>query len=115
MEKRQANVGLSLLALHRCITRGIDVSTSNSRLFAAQGFPDTRTREGFINYIRSLGIVLLAHHLVEDEVGFPRLKTQIPEAPYNNLTAQHMQIQSMISEIEQIADRLEGDSFDSHM
>lgn len=101
MEDSYSNVGVSLLQIHRCITRGIATSISFSQTFRVNGFPDSDAHDGFINYLNSLLSILDAHHLLEDEILFPRLKDVFPEAPFDLLTFHHKIICPFIQEIQQ--------------
>ena len=106
LEDQHSNVGVSLLQMHRCITRGIATSVLSSQIFHARGFPDIDAHDGFINYLRSLVSVLDAHHLLEDEILFPCFKGVIPEAPYDLLTFHHKIIIPFIEEIQQITNQV---------
>jgi hemerythrin-like domain-containing protein len=97
-ELYQPNVATSLILIHRILTRGIDVSTNNCRVFTQDGFPDTTIEGGYVDYVRSLMSLLHAHHLTEENQAFPYFKELIPDAPYDELFAEHQLIAAIISE-----------------
>jgi hemerythrin-like domain-containing protein len=104
-ETHRTNIGQSLLCIHRCITRGIEVSSERSREYARSGYPDEATRGGFASYVRSLATVLDAHHLAEDELAFPTFKSIFPQVPYQALMDDHRKITALITTINQVLDR----------
>ena len=53
-EAPKPNVGTELVRIHRVITRGLQVSIAYSQSFAAEGYPDAATQEGFATYVASL-------------------------------------------------------------
>ncbi len=101
----RTNIGVTLLCIHKCVTRGVEVSMRNSRKFEETGFPDQVTRMGFTSYVGSLASVLHAHHLSEDEVAFPYFKEKYPQAPYDTLAETHRQIVPILKGIEAALDR----------
>ena len=96
------NIGSDLNLIHLIITRGLAVSIDFSDQYLKKGFPDSSTKDGFINYVNSLVTVLDAHHRLEDEIAFPGLKEKIPAAPYDLLEKQHEEIVTILSEIKNI-------------
>ena len=104
------NVALDLLRIHSIITRGLDVATEKSQVFARQGFPDASTWEGFICYARSLVSVLQAHHLTENELVFPYLRAKLPDAPYDLLIAQHRELVNILDEVKVAIEEVAADA-----
>ena len=96
------NIGSDLNLIHLIITRGLAVSIDFSDQYLRKGFPDSSTKDGFINYVNSLVTVLDAHHRLEDELAFPGLKEKIPNAPYDLLEKQHEEIVNILLEIKKI-------------
>lgn len=96
------NIGSDLNLIHLIITRGLAVSIDFSDQYLRKGFPDSSTKDGFINYVNSLVTVLDAHHRLEDELAFPGLKEKIPNAPYDLLEKQHEEIVNILLEIKNI-------------
>jgi len=92
----QPDPAQDLVRIHRVITRGLSVGTENCDKFRRQGFVDNEVRQGFATYIKSLLIVLDAHHRGEDEVVFPALKPILPSMPYDRLAADHKQIEHLL-------------------
>ena len=77
-----------MVRVHNAITRGLDVSSERSAAFVQEGYPDAATQEGLVTYVRTLAWVLNAHHLSEDHVAFPFLRSKLPDAPYDELVAE---------------------------
>jgi hypothetical protein len=72
------------------------------------GFPDPGIRLGYADYIRSLAIVLDAHHLGEDEVAFPALQKVLPLAPYKHLAATHQEVVVLLAALNQAVAGMAG-------
>ena len=98
-EMKAPNVALDLLRIHSIITRGLNVATEKSQVFAQDGFLESSTQEGFVCYARSFISVLHAHHLTENELGFPYLREKLPDAPYDLLIAQHQELVHILEQI----------------
>src|SRR5512140_3733851 len=81
-----------LARIHKVITRGIKTSIEKSEEYSSMGFPSPVMKEGYVKYVNSLGVVLKAHHLGEDEVLFPVLQKKLPQAPYERLGQVHREI-----------------------
>ncbi len=96
---RQVRLGADLVLIHQCISRGIHVSRLYSNVFRQGGFPNSRIRQGFADYVRSLSSVLHAHHRGEDELAFPLFRAKFPEAPCDRLTAEHRMILPLLEEV----------------
>jgi hemerythrin-like domain-containing protein len=94
------NLANSLLWIHQVITRGLGVCAQNSESFASHGFPDASLKTGFLDYTRSLASVLGGHHLTEDDLAFPYLRTVLPDAPYTDLAADHHAMEPLLVQIE---------------
>jgi hypothetical protein len=98
-EKPPPNLGAGLLAIHRVLTRGIAVARENGEVYAATGFPDDKTAEGYFRYVLALGSVMHGHHASEDEIAFPFLRDRLPDAPYDELAADHLTIHAVLDDI----------------
>lgn len=109
MTSTKANIWFDLLCIHHAITRGLGIVIEYADKFSDRGFPDSETREGFLNYLRSLASIIREHHQVEDELAFPRLRTKIPDEPYETLTMQHGSIAPLVSQLNAVADLIEAD------
>jgi hemerythrin-like domain-containing protein len=107
-ESTAPNVALDLLRIHAIITRGLTVATEKSQVFAQAGPPDASTLAGFTCYARSLASVLHGHHLTEDELAFPYLRTKVPDAPYDLLTAQHQELAALVDQTRTAIDDVEA-------
>jgi hemerythrin-like domain-containing protein len=94
------NIGAVMVRIHKAITRGLDVSGEHSAAFVLEGYPDAATQEGFVTYVRTLEGVLNAHHLGEDHVVFPYLRSKLPDAPYDELLAEHREMEEILEELQ---------------
>ncbi len=93
------NIGEALLRIHVILSRGLEVITGQSQIFAQQGCPDRPTYEGFMSYIHSFVSVLDAHHKTEEQVAFPYFRDTFPDGPYDLLIAQHRTLVSILDQI----------------
>ena len=109
-EMSKPNVGADLRRIHAIVTRGLEVSIERSRAFAAQGYPDTATREGFVSYVRALASVLHGHHLTEDEVAFPFFQEKLPGAPFDEWSADHRRMELILEEIQAAIERVAAEA-----
>jgi hemerythrin-like domain-containing protein len=99
-----------LARIHRVITRGLEVGARHAAQYAERGFPDARTRQGFLDYVQSLTAVLNAHHLGEDEIGFPALRLKLPGAPYDRLATEHQEIVRLLGQVNSAMDALAAET-----
>jgi hemerythrin-like domain-containing protein len=103
----ESYLGFSLTAIHNVITRALEVSSERAREFAERGFRDGEEQTGFLNYVRTLALVLEGHHLTEDDIAFPYLRDKLPEAPFDLLMAQHQMMIPVLDEIRSAVERCE--------
>jgi hemerythrin-like domain-containing protein len=103
-EKPQPNIGVDLLRIHRVITRGLAVSQEYCQSFVEGGFPDDATREGFWRYCHGLEAIAHAHHEAEDDLFFPYLRERVPDADFDELTAEHQEMQTILDEMQAARD-----------
>ena len=93
------NIAVGLLSLHKVVSRGLDVSITNSRRFQKSGFPDGSTQNGFLNYVQALTSILHGHHSTEDELAFPYFRDLLPKMPIVSLISQHQEMIPMIESV----------------
>lgn len=86
-----------MVTFHNIITRGLAVSLRNA---GQQNSALEDNRSGFSDYVHSLASLLYSHHLTEDELVFPYMKTVLPEAPYDKLSSDHKLLKPMIETLE---------------
>ena len=98
-EKPKPNIGLDLLRIHRVITRGLAVAHENCQAFAAGGFPDDTTREGFWKYCQGLEANAHGHHMTEDDLFFPTLQERMPDTDFDVLMAEHQEMHDILTEM----------------
>jgi len=90
------NFARAIVVFHWIITRGLAVCMEN----AGRGNPTLEdNRSGFSDYVHSLASLLHAHHLAEDELIFPYLKTVLPEGPFDKLSSDHKLMEPMHEEL----------------
>lgn len=102
------NLAQDLLRIHKVITRGLNIGTTRGSGFLANGFTSEELQQGFTKYLQSLGSVLEAHHLAEDEVAFPALKIKLPAAPYERLAADHKKIEAALNPMRESTNEVSG-------
>ena len=95
-EQMPPNVGEDILRIHRVLTRSLTVSIQ----FLQQAEQPDNLHHGFTLYLRALSALLHAHHLGEDEIGFPFWRTKSPFAPLNNLIRDHLRMMPLLEKIE---------------
>jgi len=98
------NLGANLMRVHRAVTRALDVAIEGGQQAAAQGWPDESTREGYVNYVRSLISFLRGHHLGEDDLIFPYFQDKLPDVPYERLAREHYALEELLVRLEGILD-----------
>jgi hemerythrin-like domain-containing protein len=98
-EKTKPNIGQDLQRIHRVITRGLAVAQENCRTFAASGFPDDATREGFWKYCQGLEANAHGHHMTEDDIFFPYLKERMPDTDFDELMAEHQEMHGILADM----------------
>ena len=86
----------SFIRIHKVITRGLRVGLSRGRGFASHGFPEGSVRQGFADYLQCLITVLTSHHLAEDGLIFPFLRSKHLSAPYGRLSANHVSMGKLV-------------------
>ncbi len=95
------------LTIHKVISRSINTSVENIRIFIDSGFPDEQTRQGFLNFIRLTGLMLDSHHLTEDDIGFPYFEKDLPNTHFEWLHEDHNLITGFLKELTPIMDIFE--------
>jgi hemerythrin-like domain-containing protein len=97
MMDTQPNVGTDLVRIHKVVTRALGVLLLN--VFD----PNTggKHRAGFLSYVRSLTILLHAHHSGEDELAFPFWKIRFPSGPFEELSGHHRQMVLYLERMEE--------------
>lgn len=100
--------------IHKVITRGLSIGTAGGDEFRQDGFPDPAVKKGYVDYVQTLGMVLEAHHLSEEEIVFPIFVEKMVIAPYERLTADHREISRLVGSLRRGAGDVaaEGDTDD---
>ena len=101
---------ISLVLIHRTISRGLEVGGQYAERFARQGYPDQEVGAGFALYLSTLVGVLYQHHSAEDEVAFPFLRDKLPDLPFEDLIAEHEQMEAILEDMALILDGLRGEA-----
>jgi hemerythrin-like domain-containing protein len=100
MDSNTPNIGVLMVHIHNAVTRGLDVAIERSAAFIKDGYPDAKTQDSFITYARTLGLLINAHHLTEDNVVFPYLRLKLPKAPFKKLSADHKKMDGLLKDIQ---------------
>jgi hemerythrin-like domain-containing protein len=96
----------TLATVHKVITRGLEVTRTQSQSFAEEGF-DPSVQSGFISYARTFVNFTHAHHDTEDVLIFPYAQEKMPETSFDLLIAQHREIATLLDEMNAAIDELE--------
>ena len=92
------NVGVTLITVHKIITRALHVSADSARGLGKYNQPERSIYKGFVDYTYCTLIFLDGHHLLEDELVFPYFRPRIRDAPYVELISQHQKIAQLITD-----------------
>lgn len=92
-EPKTPTIAGDLNRIHLVITRALDILIEQSSI-------SDSVSTGSIDYLESFVSLLHSHHMVEDELIFPYLKTKITDAPFDLMEAQHQQMLPVLDEIE---------------
>ena len=101
---------ITLILIHRVISRGLEVCIRQTETFARGGYPDPATGAGFALYLRTLAGTLHIHHSAEDEIAFPFLREKLPDLPIDVLIAEHARMAAILEEVAPGLDRLRGEA-----
>lgn len=109
-DPRDSDAPITLILIHRVVSRGLELGTRYTEAFAREGYPDVATGVGFALYLRMLAGALHVHHSAEDEIAFPFLRTRFPDLPLDTLTAEHEQMAAILEEMVPTLDQLRGEA-----
>jgi hemerythrin-like domain-containing protein len=99
MDENQGDIGTDIIRFHRIITRSLEILIQNVNRFLEIRAIDEQKQEGFLKYIQTFSTVMDAHHVLENEKIFPYFKDKLPDAPYDQLMAQHKGVEVLLSQI----------------
>jgi hemerythrin-like domain-containing protein len=109
-ETQGSDLPVTLVLIHRVLTRGLDVGLRYTEEFTREGYPDPATGAGLALYLQMLAGALYLHHSAEDQIGFPLLREKLPDVPVDRLTAEHEQMAAILEELAPILDRMRGEA-----
>jgi hemerythrin-like domain-containing protein len=109
-ETQGSDPPITLVLIHRVLTRGLDVGLHYTEEFARDGYPDQATGAGLALYLQMLAGGLHIHHSAEDQIAFPFLRDKLPDLPFDRLIAEHEQMTAILEELAPILERLRGDA-----
>ncbi len=109
METKGADAPITLILIHRVITRGLEVCIKYTETFAREGYPDSRTGAGFALYLQMLANGLHQHHSAEDKIAFPFLREKLPNLPLEHLSDEHVKMADILEEMSPILSQLGGE------
>ncbi|MCD8498571.1 MAG: hypothetical protein LRY35_00820 [Clostridiales bacterium] len=100
------NIGTAMILIHHAITRGLDVSKKQSIIFQQSGYPNTEIRDGYITYVRVWGRSLALTILAKIKVAFSYLKSILPDAPFDQLFSEHLEMDVILKELQTAVETL---------
>ena len=96
------NIGTSNLQVHDAITRALELTQMKCLEFSKPSAEsDPSAQSGFILFVSTMGMVINAHHLGEDDVIFPHLMPSLIHAPFGELSAEHKIIDVILIKLRQ--------------
>jgi hemerythrin-like domain-containing protein len=101
-QQAKPNVGATLLVVHAVITRGLEVAWDNTKKQTT--VPPGDARQGYADYLHALSSTLHGHHLTEDDLVFPYFKKLLPDAPFEQLSADHKKMEPSIRSLDEGGD-----------
>lgn len=108
------NIGSSMLLVHDAITRSLKLTQTKCLEFTQPtGEPDKSNHDSFMLYVRTMGMVIKAHHISEDDLIFPRLRTTLTHAPFDELSADHKKVDVVLAKLHQTVEVPERDLYSS--
>ena len=108
-EQKKPDAAAELRRIHGMITQALDGALERSEHFAQAGFPDARTRQALVGYVGCFGGMLHAHHVSEDEFVFPYIRDWMPDAPFDDLVAEHREMEPLLGDLRSACGALAGD------
>jgi hypothetical protein len=96
------------LTFHKIISRGVDIPSDRIDLFNQEDYPDEQTREGYLNYVEALAVLLDSHHKTEDDIAFPYFQDTLPDTHFIWLHQDHDLITGFLEEGAPILDHLKN-------
>ena len=109
-EAKNSDAPITLVLIHRVLSRSLEVGIRYTEAFAREGYPDPATGAGLALYLRTLAGTLHIHHSAEDEVAFPLLREKFPELSLDILIAEHVQMAAILEEMAPAVDQLQGEA-----
>ena len=108
------NIGTSSLQVHDAITRSLTLTQKKCQEFSQPSAePDPATRGSFILFASTMGMVINAHHLGEDDVIFAQLRKYLTHAPFDQLSAEHKVIDVVLTKLRQTVETPAQDLYSS--
>lgn len=108
------NIGATMIRLHAAITRSLEMTKLKCLEFSRpSGKPEPSTRDSFILYVSTMGMVIDAHHTSEDDIIFPRLRITLNQAPFDELSEEHRIIDGVLANLRRTVKMPEEDFFTS--
>lgn len=111
-ELTSPNLGANIILLHAAISRSMGVTKTKCQEFMQPARkPDQTTQDSFILYVSTMCMVINAHHIGEDDIIFPKLRSALPQAPFDELSIEHDLMDVVLAELRQIIETSTGDFF----
>ncbi len=109
MDQPTINMAQDLIRIHKVITRGLEVSLRSGDQYLDAGFPQPQELAGYSSYVHCLKEIISAHHTSEDQIIFPEVRKVLSTAPYEQLTSDHLKIETLLTTLPQAIADLSGD------
>ncbi len=104
------NLAQDFFRFHKVITRGLEIGLGKGKEYEKAGLPQAQELTGYASYIHSCMAVLDTHHSSEDLFAFPAFRKVVPDAPYDQLAADHRAIERLMLGMPQAITELAGSS-----
>jgi hypothetical protein len=106
MSENVLNLAHYFLAVHKLISRGVDISIAHVEEFIEDGFSDKQLLVGYLNYVHALIVLFDSHHKTEDDIAFPFFREALPNTHFAWLFEDHNLITGFIEELQPILESL---------
>jgi len=100
------NLIRDIIRIHKVVTRSLEVCLNHGKQYLTTDMSQPERLQGYSSYTHCFTSVLSSHHQAEDLITFPAFKSVIPSAPYERFTADHHEIERLLTFIPQAVSEL---------
>lgn len=108
----QSNVAAEIVGdlrrIHSVMTRAIETTIEQSKMFSQKEPLSESDYKGFILYTKCLMSMIHSHHLTEDDLAFPYFKKKLTNFPVEALSAQHQVMTVHLNNMIRIVNEIES-------